>query len=189
MIQRFKDALEALDVTVILSRSESPAEEIAGMLKREGVKILALDPSATALVAGLMDSCKEAGIETIPVPNQPSEEAFQAWKQKVADCDAGITSALAVAAETGTALLPAGDPDARLVSLLPPLHLLVVPEKSIVPDIGSVVAAWQKQGGQDNAVMVTGPSRTADIEKELVLGVHGPGRMIVFVFGQDGSFA
>ncbi|HEY2386922.1 MAG TPA: LUD domain-containing protein [Candidatus Binatia bacterium] len=100
----------------------------------------------------------------------------------IAHADAGITEADALVAASGTLLLRAAS-GARTVSLLPPLHVAVVPAARVVADLGAALPASRgRDGAPDTCVtLVTGPSRTADIEKKLVVGVHGPCALHVIV--------
>lgn len=93
----------------------------------------------------------------------------------VADADVGITEADALVAASGTLVLCAGT-GARAVSLLPPTHVAVVPATRLVADLATALRHVRaRAGAADTCVtLITGPSRTADIEKKLVVGVHGP---------------
>jgi hypothetical protein len=87
--------------------------------------------------------------------------------------EAGIAAADLAVAETGTVLLHAAPARHRLASLSPPLSILVVPNSAIVATLDE---AFPRLKGR-TAVLVTGTSRTADIEGILVRGVHGPGEL------------
>ena len=91
--------------------------------------------------------------------------------RSLAECDLGITVADAAIPETGTVLLRTtqGQPDA--LSLLPRVHLALVTPAAFLADIHQVFAMAK---GDRHFVLVSGSSRTADIEKILTLGVHGP---------------
>lgn len=98
-----------------------------------------------------------------------------------AEADAGLTSAAVALAETGTLVLEPGPVQSRLTSLLPPVHFVLLPESRILPSIFD----WSAQLPDplpSNVVLVSGPSKTADIEQTLVVGVHGPKRLIVIVY-------
>ncbi len=75
--------------------------------------------------------------------------------------------------------------EARLISLLPPAHIAVVPTRAHPDRPGRVVhaAAAIRPTQTSSMVLITGPSRTADIEQILVRGVHGPGQITVVVVG------
>ena len=92
----------------------------------------------------------------------------------VAAADVGLTTADYLVAESGTLVLRA-DGRARSVSLLPPVHVAIVTRDRLWADLGAALADLRAAGARDSCVtLVTGPSRTADIEKKLVVGVHGP---------------
>ena len=72
----------------------------------------------------------------------------------------------------------------RLMSLLPPIHVALVEEGSIADSLAETMASQDWAGGMPtNAVLVSGPSKTADIEQTLAYGVHGPKELIVLVIG------
>lgn len=88
----------------------------------------------------------------------------------------GVTWADLAIAETGSVLLSTGTDRPRLASLSPPTHIVLVKEDAIVAHLEE---AMESYASGRTSVLVTGPSRTADIEGVLVRGVHGPGELIV----------
>jgi L-lactate dehydrogenase complex protein LldG len=101
-----------------------------------------------------------------------------------ATVDIGITSADYALADTGTLVMLASPHEARLVSLLPPAHLAVVPKDRILTGLDELFTLLPKPADATSSmVLITGPSRTADIEQILVRGVHGPGQITVVVVG------
>jgi L-lactate dehydrogenase complex protein LldG len=85
-------------------------------------------------------------------------------------------------AELGTIVQDANSVHKRLVSMLPPTHLAVISTKTIVETFADSLEVIEKvyNGNPSNFLaFVTGPSKTADIERVLTIGVHGPGRLIV----------
>ena len=98
--------------------------------------------------------------------------------------DVGITGVEAALAETGTLVISSGAGRARMTSLLPPVHIALVSELRIAIDLFE----WVKMQAPPNApppanrVFISGPSKTADIEQTLAVGVHGPKRLIVLVY-------
>lgn len=102
-------------------------------------------------------------------PDAPRAELFAA--------DAGLTTAQWGIAETGTLVLEAARERHRLASLLPAFHVALLPRSRLLGTLGEAFARLQTPGGAPRSrtiTFVTGPSRTADIELELVVGVHGP---------------
>jgi L-lactate dehydrogenase complex protein LldG len=97
--------------------------------------------------------------------------------------DLGITAAQAAIAETGTLVLDSNHERHRLVSLLPPVHVAIIEASQICLTLGEALAGLQPAGGEisPTITLVTGPSRTADIELTLAIGVHGPQKLFVIV--------
>lgn len=106
--------------------------------------------------------------------------------EKDASVRVGITGVDAALAATGSVVVKSGLGRGRSVSLLPPVHVAVVAASQIVADLESWWAI-QREGGLDafrqhsNIAIITGPSRTADIAMQLVLGMHGPRELHVVV--------
>ena len=105
-------------------------------------------------------------------------EDAEGRKNKLAELEragAGITGALAGLADTGSLALVTQPTQTRLVSLLPPMHIALLPVSRLYPTMAAFFAAHPDvtQRGS-NLIFVTGPSRTADIELTLTRGVHGP---------------
>ncbi len=109
-----------------------------------------------------------------------SIEAFR--REAAARAAIGVTSAVAAVASTGSLLIASPDGSARVASLLPPKHLAVVPAAVLVAGFEDLYALMPTVlADHEGAVLVTGPSRTADIEMQVVRGVHGPGALTVLV--------
>jgi L-lactate utilization protein LutC len=101
-----------------------------------------------------------------------------------ATADVGITSADYALADTGTLVMLASPAEARLISLLPPMHIAVVPKDRVLSGLDELLTILPRPAEQTSSmVLITGPSRTADIEQILVRGVHGPGEIHVVVVG------
>lgn len=100
-----------------------------------------------------------------------------------AGADAGVTGADAALAETGSVVVSSGPGRSRLVSLLPPVHIALVPVSCLTSDILTWAAA--RSGDLPASVtVISGPSKTADIEQTLAIGMHGPKRVIVILYGE-----
>ena len=97
----------------------------------------------------------------------------------------GITGAFAGIAESGTIAVVSGAGRSRLASLLAPVHIAVLRADRMYPSLAAFLAAHADIAEQgSNLVLITGPSRTADIEMTLTRGVHGPGEVHVVVLGE-----
>ncbi len=110
---------------------------------------------------------------------QPAERR---WPVAFA-ADLGITSVDWAVAETGTLALCSHPGQGRVVSLLPPNYLAIIEPAQIVPDLFDLFARLEdvKHDLPSNVALVTGPSKTGDIELKLTTGVHGPGNVCVLV--------
>jgi len=100
----------------------------------------------------------------------------------LAECDAGVSGCIALLARTGT-LVARGDDASQLgVSLLPRVHICVGAWSKVFPGVEEWLAG-PGVNADGNLVFISGPSRTADIEKQVVIGVHGPHKVVVFMLG------
>ena len=98
--------------------------------------------------------------------------------------DASLTTCEALVARTGSVLVSAATAAGRRLSIYPDQHLVLARTSQIVPDIGDALGTVQARYGDRLPSMIsltTGPSRTADIEKTLVLGAHGPRSLVLFL--------
>jgi L-lactate dehydrogenase complex protein LldG len=98
--------------------------------------------------------------------------------------DLGITEADFALADTGTLVIRSRPGQPRTVSLLPPTLIAVVPVSRVVADLAHLFAVLDMKEatrGSSGITFITGPSRTADIEQTLVIGVHGPARLHIIL--------
>ena len=107
------------------------------------------------------------------------------WRDMTADAtydvDAGVTEADYAVAETGTLVIRHGVANGRLLSLVPFVHLAVIEPKIIVPDLIDLFERLGADGTGSGVTLISGPSKTADIEMNTVTGVHGPNVVMAFV--------
>lgn len=160
--------------------AEWPAQ-LAARLAQHGVKRLLLDPSRAEGAA--LHGALEGGIEALPF-NGPLE----GWKGELFNTvDAGFTVARSGIAATGTLIL---EPDAgtpRTVSLVPPLHVALVYADTLHATLHDAARdeRW-RDGMPTNLVLVSGPSKTSDIQQTLAFGAHGPRWMwVIIVTGEQ----
>jgi len=116
-----------------------------------------------------------------------ADNGFQArtWRQISADeaydFDAGITEVDFAVAETGSLVLRHRPEHGRLLSLVPFLHIAIVQPKDLVPDLIDLFERLAVEGTGSGVTIISGPSKTSDIEMTLVQGVHGPNVVKVFL--------
>lgn len=118
------------------------------------------------------------GIGLIP-SDAPAEPHFTA--------DAGISGIIAAIAETGSLVCASGPGRPRATSLIPPVHIAIVLRSQIVPDLLDYFAHDAAFAFRDSSgvVLITGPSKTADIEGILITGVHGPREVHIFLLAEE----
>jgi L-lactate utilization protein LutC len=105
-----------------------------------------------------------------------------AMRARVADAGLGIAEADYAIASTGTLAVASNANRPSSLTLLPPASLVIVPIERVTTNLAAVLAAMGPAGVAANRLtLITGPSRTADIEKRIVLGVHGPKSLHVIV--------
>jgi L-lactate dehydrogenase complex protein LldG len=108
-------------------------------------------------------------------------------KDALAACDAGITGCDALVAQTGSILVSSATCGGRSLSVLPPVHVVVAAPEQIVATLADAFDALRERHGEALPSMlsfITGPSRTGDIERILVLGAHGPKELFVILVGE-----
>ena len=152
--------------------ANSPAEV------REYVAALIGEGPAVASNAPLLRECGITDLAAV----QTGFTELAALRQACASAAFGITSADYALADTGTLVMLSSAEEARMISLLPPVHIAVVPRARILTGLDELLSIVPQPGlSTSSMVLITGPSRTADIEQILVRGVHGPGEVHVLV--------
>lgn len=152
--------------------ASSKAKQIVVCGRGLGPKLIQPEPASESL---------EIAIEGY----MPREKFFAALKS----ADIGVTLVDLAVAETGTIILTTSDESERLATALPRMHVALLPRSKLVMslrDADAHVSKLLSGPGRGNAVsLISGPSRTADIEGRLVVGVHGPRELHVCLLDQD----
>ena len=111
-------------------------------------------------------------------------------KEEMAKADIGITEADFGIADTGTIVLTANEKQPRSVSLIPPVHIAIIKSDVIVENLKDLFVLLTNTISQSGSLtnltscitFITGPSRTGDIELNIILGVHGPKELFVLIY-------
>jgi len=111
---------------------------------------------------------------------------FEVTRERAAAARVGISQVDWALADTGTLVQDATAVDKRLVSTLPTIHVALIATAGLRPDMPAWLADARPQEANYLA-MITGPSRTADIERVLTIGVHGPERLVIVFIDQMGG--
>jgi len=137
----------------------------------------------TLAAIGVADLLCELHIESLSYDSlcqlPPAEQ-----RTKMLAAEIGITSATYAIAETGSLAMAAGTTTERSASLLPPVHVAIVTAAQILPDLFDLFTRQVAAGANEiapNLTLITGPSKTGDIELQLTTGVHGPGHWHVII--------
>jgi L-lactate dehydrogenase complex protein LldG len=165
-----KNALELkADYQVLRSPSELPAR-LTALATAEGWKKVAMHRG------GLIDeACAALGLVLVDVDAIPDTRAIES-------CDAGISECDALVAQTGSVLVTSRSAGGRALSVLPPHHVVLARRDQMVgglPDAFALVKARYGAAYPSMISFITGPSRTGDIERILVLGAHGPKKLTI----------
>ena len=184
LIVRFQEEVERVDGEFVHCSSEELPHKVAEFLVSiETDQILGWGEQSQELIT-IMDRIREAGIQILEAEIPRSEDSDTRY-ETLAGLDqapVGLTTCLAGLADTGTVILPSGAGLSSLTSLLPRTHMVLLRAKDIYPSFDH----WIRAGGREAIVsssqltLITGPSRTADVEMILTIGVHGPERLVVF---------
>lgn len=123
--------------------------------------------------AGVAGKLQDAGLELLEVA-----------RPQAADAAAGVTSACFAIADTGSLVLESTPEDVRLASTLPTRHFVLLDKRKVVADGLAAVEPLRRMheaSPRNYIAYITGPSRTADIERVLTIGVHGPKELYVLL--------
>lgn len=181
-VERFRANLTAVHAEVYTTSPGAWVDLAARLLKEKGVRRLLLDQDSDAgraLCASLPD-----GVETLGF-----DQPIEAWKDELFDTvDAGFTVAESGIAATGTLILKPNPRTPRTVSLVPPLHIALIDAATLHADLYRAARdeRWA-DGMPTNLVLVSGPSKTSDIQQTVAYGAHGPKQLVVIVLLPDGE--
>jgi len=178
---KFKAMLEASHADVHEVSPHDWPQRLKTILANKGVGNVVYAP-ATPAGRQLAESWAGSGPELVAY-----DRAVEEFKDVlVSKADAGLTTTKGGIAQTGSLVLWPTPDEPRLMSLLPPIHVALVEEASLTDSLAETIRAQGWAGAMPtNAVLVSGPSKTADIEQTLAYGVHGPKELIVLLIGSD----
>ena len=157
---------------------------IAALAKAQGITLCQATDRDLARDVNLEAALIEAGISLAAGPSPDG----------IVHAGIGVTRATAGVAETGSILVDLDEVHARLLSMLPEIHVALLHQDTVVDSLEEgllltryLILRSSLQGRPSYCSWVTGPSRTADIERVLTIGVHGPRQLHIFVLPPTGK--
>lgn len=185
LINKFEIELTRVGGKFLRCKSHNAASDyICELAKLKGTNLAVGWNSSVLDQPEIIASLKSSGIDFIADNEETSCDAFI---NKAIDAGLGISGVDFALAETGTLVLLSGEGKARSTSLLPPFHIALVKPDQFISGLDDLFPLLRHkteplQFGMSSAVtFITGPSRTADIELTLVVGVHGPQELHVIM--------
>jgi L-lactate utilization protein LutC len=189
---RFVTSLqEAGGEAYLLEDAASVSTWLAGYCLKHNCKEAVLSADEGILRLGIQDHFLQAlpSVQMLPCPGpSASEPAKSEFLARSEAAQIGIGSAAYGIAESGAIVMICSACESRSLSLLPLTHIAVLNEEDIVPDLRSVSGAMSESLLHNRTsawTLIAGPSKTADIEKVLITGVHGPKNFIVLIIKQN----
>jgi len=173
--------MEAVRTEVHVVGAQNWIEPLKGILKKRQIKTLLFAPQTP--IGDTLKNQWPAGKDSEGLPQlAPYEGPLENFKAQLFHMDAAITSTQGGIAETGAIILWPDKYEPRLMSLVPPIHIAVLEAEKIYNTFSEAIEAenWLDKM-PTNVVLISGPSKTADIELTLAFGVHGPKELVVFI--------
>jgi L-lactate dehydrogenase complex protein LldG len=170
--ERFLDEVRKLSGVAQKLTPDSVSDALKSLVAEQNIRKATLWHTPLFEQLGLENTLRSLGVDLV----SPTAD-----KHEMALCDLGITEADYILPETGTLVLKSSTEQPRAVSLLPRIHLAIVRPEMLRPDMHQVFAEAKDS---HYLVFITGPSRTADIELTVTLGVHGPKNLFVWMLSK-----
>jgi len=161
------------------------AARVAALAGEIGARRVAVGEGVVTAMALFSKALEGAGCIVVkPTGVVGSERA--ALKTQLAQCDIGVAEAHYAIASTGTFAILTAQARPNSLTLLPPVSVIIAHVDRMVPDLAAAIAAFGAAAVAAHRItFITGPSRTADIEKRIVLGVHGPKQLYGAIIWPD----
>ena len=175
-VDRLKRLMEAMHAEVCVTDSGNWTTVLKDMLRQRSLNGL-LHAPATPIGTALSESWEN----DLP-PLVAYDQVVEQSKERLFGIDAGITSTKGGLADVGALILWPDPSEPRLMSLAPAVHIAVLEAANIHDSLADAITRerW-RDGMPTNALLISGPSKTADIELVLTFGVHGPKELIVLI--------
>jgi L-lactate dehydrogenase complex protein LldG len=176
---RLRAALESVHAEVHEAGASDWAELLLRIARAKGLRTLLVGNGTVHGALLERVAATSAGAPTFV----RYDRAIEHWRDELFDTvDASVTLARSAIAETGSLVLWPTPAEPRLMSLVPPLHFVLLDMATIHADFDAAMRAEGWSGGMPtNALLISGPSKTADIQQTLAYGAHGPKELVVLL--------
>jgi L-lactate dehydrogenase complex protein LldG len=183
LVERFAREASAVGWTVHGPADErEAAEAVVSILRERRAHALIAWGGGELLVPRLGEELLERNFRVFDPTLPPDRAGRGARLHRLDEADVGITGALGGLADTGSLVLASGGWRPRLAWLLPPMHVALLKLDSLHASLDAFLASRRESvAANSHVAIVTGPSRTGDIEQVLTRGVHGPGVLHVML--------
>jgi L-lactate utilization protein LutC len=159
--------------------AEDAVRQVLALVQACSARRVLLGRGAFLDTLPLADRLRARGVDVTAVDSLPAAAA----RDPFFAADVGISGVSHLIAETGSVVVASSPADPRSVSLLPPIHFAVAERRQLLPDLFDPLGPGAAAGLPSCLTLITGPSKTGDIELRLVTGVHGPGELHVVLVG------
>ncbi len=178
-IERFKEEVEKIGGRAWIAKDmEDAKSKVISVLRRENTKKVILWESRLLKDMDLFHILETEQIQSI-LPSQIYKGDRKALFNELSEADTGITECLYGISENGSVVLESRKGMERITSLIPPHHIAILPSSRIVESINEVFK--DKRCVDSCMTFISGPSKTADIELTLILGIHGPKSLDIII--------
>jgi L-lactate utilization protein LutC len=148
-------------------------EQLVGFLRENQCKTVGIPASELIDRLGLEKAMRDNGVRVLRWGESTLDAAY--------DLDCCVTDVYSAVAETGSLVIKPSAGHGRALSLVPAIYIAIVEAASIVADLIDLLEKVAGEPRVPNITLITGPSKTADIEGVLVTGVHGPGVVQIYL--------
>lgn len=164
------------DLKMLVERvaADDLVARITAFLREKGCRKVAIPVARIFEETGLIDALRVAGVEATRWDQMTLDQLYDGY-------DCGITDVTYAVAETGSLVIKTNASHGRGLSLVPMFHVAVIDPKQILPDLVDLFTRLATEGAGNHVMLISGPSKTADIEMNVVTGVHGPNVVKAFV--------
>lgn len=178
-IDLFQQKIESVHAEVHRVSKDNWLDKLKELAQAKGLNNM-LVPQQAQVGVDVRADWSEDGLPELLSYDQPIE----GWKAELfSNVDGAVTDVRSAVAETGSLVLWPDNDQPRLMTLVPPIHFAILDAGQLKNTFHEVIVSegWVQQGMPTNALLISGPSKTADIEQTLAYGVHGPKELIVLI--------